>query len=387
MPLWLFSTTETKNMLKQLYVDNYRCLVNFHLDLQELTLLVGLNGSGKSSVLAIVFALRKLLIGAGRISDPDAFPTKSLTRWQARQRKALQIFEIVVALDDATDAKYRLEIEHEVEEVGGRARILLEYLTLDEKPLFEFRHGEVQLYRDNHSPGPKYGADWTESALARVAPRSDNKFLSRFLDLIRAMSLCALNPKAFMVESRSEDEYLEPDGRNFASWYRHQSQQRQDLIPKVVEALRKVIPDFQSIRLEKVGSEARRFVVDLEIQDGRRYDLGLDELSDGQCILIALYSLLYLVDETGIVFLDEPTNYLALSEIQPWLMALADTCGARPRQAVLCSHHPELIDYLGAESGVLLKREISGSIRSGRLSDVQLSGNMRLSEVMARGWD
>jgi predicted ATPase len=32
-------------MLKRLYVDNYRCLVNFHIELQELTLLVGPNGS------------------------------------------------------------------------------------------------------------------------------------------------------------------------------------------------------------------------------------------------------------------------------------------------------------------------------------------------------
>ena len=29
------------DMLKRLYVDNYRCLVNFQLEFQELTLLVG----------------------------------------------------------------------------------------------------------------------------------------------------------------------------------------------------------------------------------------------------------------------------------------------------------------------------------------------------------
>jgi len=38
-------------MIKRLYVDNYKCLVNFDLKLDELSLLLGLNGSGKSSVL------------------------------------------------------------------------------------------------------------------------------------------------------------------------------------------------------------------------------------------------------------------------------------------------------------------------------------------------
>lgn len=62
-------------MLKRLYVDNYRCFVNFSLDLHPLTLLVGRNGTGKSSVLEVLFALRKLLSGAGKINDlPEQVP-------------------------------------------------------------------------------------------------------------------------------------------------------------------------------------------------------------------------------------------------------------------------------------------------------------------------
>ncbi|MBM5818084.1 MAG: hypothetical protein FJ083_16385 [Cyanobacteria bacterium K_Offshore_surface_m2_239] len=48
-------------MLKRLYVDNYRSLVNFELHFSPLTLLTGSNGSGKSSILNIFFALRALL--------------------------------------------------------------------------------------------------------------------------------------------------------------------------------------------------------------------------------------------------------------------------------------------------------------------------------------
>jgi predicted ATPase len=368
-------------MLKRLYVDNYRCLVNFMLELQELTLLVGPNGSGKSSVLDVLFALRQLLSGAGKVTDPGLFPARSLTRWQDRN---LQIFEVVVSLAGEPDATYRLEVEHDKE--SRSTRIILESLKVDSKPLFEFRRGEVQLYRDDHSLGSQYAADWSESAMARVAPRPVNQRLTRFLEFMRGMSVCALNPKHFQAESIGEEPQLQPDGGNFASWYRHQIQERQDLILDVVEALRKVVDDFQSIRMEKVGSEARAFLVVFEGRSGR-YELKLDELSDGQRALIALYSLVHLAGEQDVLFLDEPDNFVALAEIQPWLIALSDACGARPRQAVLCSHHPELIDYLGGEAGVLLKRESSGSITTRRLSEVPLDGGLKLSEVIARGWE
>jgi predicted ATPase len=368
-------------MLKRLYVDNYRCLVNFRLELQELTLLVGPNGSGKSSVLDVLFALRQLLSGVGKVTDPEIFPTRSLTRWQDRK---LQVFEVAVGLEGEADLTYRLEVEHEKE--NRRARIVLESLKAEQKLLFEFRWGEVQLYRDDHSVGAQYGADWKESAMARVAARPVNQRLTRFLDFMRGVSVCALDPKLFQTETVSEEPLLQSDGGNLASWYRHQIQERQDLVIEVVEALRKVLEDFQSIRMERVGSEARAFIVVFEGLNGR-YELRLDELSDGQRALIALYALVYLAGEQDVLSLDEPDNYLSLAEIQPWLIALSDSCGMRPRQAILCSHHPELIDYFGGEAGVLLKRESSGIITTRRLSEISGESGLKLSEIIARGWE
>jgi hypothetical protein len=76
-----------------------------------------------------------------------------------------------------------------------------------------------------------------------------------------------------------------------------------------------------------------------------------------------------------------------LPEIQPWLTVLADACGDGVPQAVLCSHHPELIDYLGPERGMLLVRESSGVVRAGRLEVPRAANGLRLSELVARGWE
>lgn len=368
-------------MLKRLYVDNYRCLVNFELPLQELSLLLGPNGVGKTSVLDVMYALRQLLSGVAKVTDPEAFPTRTLTRWQSRD---LQAFELEAALDGDLLC-YRLEVEHE--RTTRRARILLERLTVDGKPLFECHGGEVQLYRDNHSPGPNFTVDWSESALARVAPRGDNKRLTRFLDFMRKVMVCGLYPASFEAESTSEDPLLHRDARNFAAWYRHVLQERPDLVPEFEKALKQVIDGFTGIRLEKVGQDTRALMVRFE-EHGNAYELRFDEISDGQRALVALYSLVRLVAGQGYtLFLDEPDNYVALPEIQPWLVELADSCGEAVPQAVLCSHHPELIDYLGGEHGVLLRRETSGVVTVRSLGNHVENGSLKLSELVARGWE
>jgi predicted ATPase len=368
-------------MIRRLYVDNFRCLVNFELKLQELTLLLGPNGVGKTSVLDVLFGLRMLLSGEAKITDKIAFPTPTLTRWQQRDKQA---FEIDVVIE-GEDFRYRLEVEHE--RIGRRSRIVLERLEQAGKPLFTFEMGEVHLHRDDHSQGPTFGADWSESALARVPARVDNTKLTRFLDYIRKVVVCGLYPASVQTESTTEDMVLERHARNFAAWYRHVLLERQELVPEFTTALRDVIDGFRGIRLEKVGLDTRALMVMFD-QFGEKYELRLDEISDGQRALIALYSLIHLAAGQGYtLMLDEPDNYVALPEIQPWLIELADACGDAVPQAVLCSHHPELIDYLGSDRGVVLARESSGATTVRSMPDLATDGGLKLSEVVARGWE
>lgn len=373
-------------MIKQLYVDNYKCLVNFKLPLRELSLLLGPSGVGKTSVLDIMFALRRLLSGDARVTDPDTFPTQTLTRWQSRDR---QVFEIQALLNSWTFT-YHLEVDHE--RATRRARVHVERLLLEGKPLFECKDGEVQLYRDDHTKGPSYSVDWSESPLARVASRHDNIRLTSFLDFMRRVLVCSPYPPRFRTVSADEAPLLARDARNFADWYRHGIQEHPGLVAEYTRTLREVIGHgFEEVRLEKVGHEARALTVAIAKQaNSPRYDLRFDEISDGQRALVLLYSLIHMARDQGYtLFLDEPDNYVALREIQPWLMGLEDACGNTVAQAVISSHHPELIDYLGRENGVLLLRETSGAIIARLLNDDsnETEGGVELSELFARGWE
>ncbi len=369
-------------MIKRIYVDNYKCLVNFDLQLDELSLLLGSNGVGKSSVLEVIYAVRQLLGGVAKVTDRDVFPPSSLTRWQSRE---VQVIELVVAVED-DELTYRLEIEHDGK--NRRARVTREELQSQDGPLFSFQKGTVQLYRDDHSKGPRYAADWSESALARVPAYGDtNHRLIRFVEHVRRIIICSLYPAGIAAESSSRDPILLRDAGNFVSWYHHMVLARQDLLTDFNRRLQEVIHGFRAINLPPVGQET--VAMKVLFDDGKhRYDLGIDEVSDGQRALIALYALVNLTAGQGYsLFLDEPDNYVAICELQPWLFSLEDACGEDLPQAVLCSHHPELIDYLGPDAGVLLQREASGAIKPTRVRNLDMHRGLRLSELVARGWE
>ena len=292
-----------------------------------------------------------------------------------------------VALEAELDGErfeYKLEVEHEGD--TGRARVRLESLTANGGALFRCSLGDAQLYRDDHSEGPRLSVDWTESFLGRMSAGRDNARLTRFIEFMRRLVVCRLDPAGFAANASQESTALARDGGNFAAWYRHLMQEHPGQTQEAVADLRTVINGFHDLRMERAGAETRTMLVVFS-GDGGEYSLQLHEVSDGERVLLVLYTLLALAaGQPFTLLIDEPDNFVALPEIQPWLMALSDACGDSGHQVVICSHHPELIDYLGVEKGVLLERTNGGvtTVRAG--SSLVADDGLRLSERIARGW-
>ena len=85
------------------------------------------------------------------------------------------------------------------------------------------------------------------------------------------------------------------------------------------------------------------------------------------------------------MFLDEPDNFVSLREIQPWLASLQENVGSAFSQAVIISHHPEIINHFGSTCGRWLSRSEEGPTRVKENLPLDDQG-VSLSELVARGW-
>lgn len=368
-------------MLKRIYIDNFRCLANFELRLDPITLLLGTNGSGKSSVFEVVRRLRDFVIGDARIHD--VFPGTDLTRWRTDKH---QRFELDMEAEEDLYT-YTLVIDHDFDR--RRLRVAEEKLDMNGKPLAASKGDSAQLYRDDHSEGPQHPFDWSRSLVGFLHERADNRKLARFKRELA--KLIVVRPIPFSEtmerESRGEDEHPAYTMKNFVSWYRHLVQEHTGAMMTLHGVLRSALPGFDSLSLKEFGEDARALkALFAHPGGGKPMTFDFADLSDGQRMLILLYTLVFGLKDEGIsLLIDEPDNFLALREIQPWLSNLADEVGDSVEQAVLISHHPDIINYLGGAHGRWLERDGQGPVR---IADVPRSSDgISLAETVARGWE
>ncbi|MBC1258480.1 AAA family ATPase, partial [Trichormus variabilis] len=143
-------------MLKRIYIDNFRCLVNFELNIDAINLILGGNGSGKSTVFDALRRLQSFIIGSHPIEM--VFPIFECTRWQ---NLSIQRFEIELSGNQG-NYKYELAVEH----YQSKSRIHYERLWFEQQPLIKYEKGEVEIFDDYHSPSPKYPFDFSQSVLS-----------------------------------------------------------------------------------------------------------------------------------------------------------------------------------------------------------------------------
>jgi energy-coupling factor transporter ATP-binding protein EcfA2 len=371
-------------MIKRMYADNFKCLVNLTCKFKSITLLLGPNGTGKSAVFDVLRKVRAFATGKAPVA---LFDEATLTKWQ---RSDLQTFELEVEGNRGVYG-YRLEVEHELGQ--DKQRVKLESVTYDGQPLYAARLGEVQFYRDDHSPGPTFGGDWSQSGLPFLGERRDNTKVTWFKKWLKEKLLCLQMEPSRMAEMwPTEETELNRGCENFVGWYRQLIQSEPGAMIDLFEALKGLYGESFTLELKQEGGTVRHLYAVLgvgqEAGEPSNIRLGFEQLSDGERALVVLYTLLHLIRDPDVTLgLDEPDNYAALAEIQPWLAALSARVEEARSQALLISHHPELINYLAPSCGIVFDRPNHGPTVAREFPAGSQEGGLPASELVARGWE
>jgi predicted ATPase len=175
-----------------------------------------------------------------------------------------------------------------------------------------------------------------------------------------------------------EESHPELDLSNYVAWLSYWNNENREGLALVESQLREIIKGFSSFKFSQYGAKK---ILELKIN---KQVYRFDELSDGQKTLAALYTLIYCVPENAVICIDEPENFLALPEIQPWFDTLYDQCAERNLQTLLISHHPKIINLLASDSGYWFSLE-NNLTRIQKIIPEDESG-LSVAESIDRGW-
>jgi len=237
-------------MIERVYIDNYKCFVNFELHSQAVQLILGANGSGKTTFFDVLEVVRDFLTDG--ISTAISFPPTTLTAWE---RRRTQMFELAIRGNGGL-YQYRLVVEHEAK--GARNRIGTEELLFDQKLLYQFDSTDAHLFRDDGSAGPVFPFDSSRSGIPTVPERQDNTLLTWFRRRIERIYV--FSPDPLRMTAQSDAEVARPDRRlhHLASWLRHLSQESFDAVAEIQKSLKEgVLEEFVGFKLTKAGETSR----------------------------------------------------------------------------------------------------------------------------------
>jgi predicted ATPase len=358
-------------VIRRLYIHNFRCLENFDLPISGLSsvLLIGKNGSGKTSVGRALEILQK--IGRGKNRVGEFIKRQDLTRGRV-------------------DAPIRFEIELELgKEIFGytiafelppdfkELRVLEEKLTVGGKPVYTRDLAKVHLAAAGLEKDANFGVDWHLVALPIIQRKSKDDPLFVFKQWLSRMII--LRPVPGLITGESIDETLEPnlDVSNFGAWFSGLLAYAPSAYTRIDEYLRQVMPDLKDIRNPMVGTDSRSLAVTFANGHGN-FELPFNDLSDGEkcfmiCALVLAGNAAY---GPMFCFWDEPDNYLAISEVGHFVLALRKAFQGGG-QFVATSHNPETIRRFSDENTLVLYRNSHLEPPIVRpLSELQVSGDL-----------
>ena len=382
--------------ITKVWAKNFRSIADTSIDLDELTVLVGPNASGKSNVLDILRFVKDALrfdleaavsvrhgIDAIHRQESDTKPPGIEIGIFATATDYSIEYGFLLAID--SDGGYRVSREHgKVWEGDGSGESVVEF-TIEDGNLVspEFLSNSRSRARQDDEDTDFDVFDLSLRRMSRMwllrgfdengdTIRLISRALERLYRSIINMRFYHIFPNTIREPQKLGNAYpLDEDAGNLASVLRDLEKKRPSVMGRLKESLRRLIPGVSDVEIAPVGGY---LVVRLEhdsIQGGTWFDLSQE--SDGTIRLLGLLVALYQSRRLSLIGIEEPEL-----TVHPGVLAvLADELNEASlrSQVIVTTHSPELIDRVTDNRRIENLRVvelIDGVTTVNEVSDVQI---------------
>lgn len=362
-------------MIRKLEIDNFKTLNHFTMDFSPMTVIVGNNASGKSTILQVLSLLSSCVQqDFGTFFYQRGWNVADLrSKCKGKTEKEMRVALEVQVTVDGRERQLRWEMQLQYVLQKNTLLLVTErvYDLETRQRLLEFTESETQIV-DRQGVILSYPQLTVESSVLKVVVNENainNKFpeleeLKRFLMGMRSYEL--LSPDQMRMSSRGTAKYLSISGKNLPTFLKSLPEEKKaDFLLK----LKNLLGD----KIEKVSTETRGkpgwvYMMVEEKYEKVKYRVSSGQLSDGLLRLLAIVGISE-SEQCSLSMLDEIENGINSSYAEA-LIGIFKDMSESGNQMVLTTHSVVFLDYVEKDGIVFLYRsENDGSTKAMRIFD------------------
>ncbi len=365
-------------MINKLYIDNFKGLNDFEMSFYPLTVLIGNNSTGKTTVLQAI----ELLANFFNNDINDYFENKvwSASGFKSKlNRKKYITLKLNICINKKNNEYVLWEIRLLPNQKRKYFNVVDEYITQfrgDTKLDLLIRNKEGIKIKSTlpdvkpiHSEIPIKS---NTTAINNLVENKDKyeKLFPLLFELKEKVSnifcIGLINPEKIREHNTEKaiDEIIS-EGENLSSFLFHLSKEKKD---ELAINIKEYIDSFQNLKLRKRKNNTITFDV-TESFGNNNHTFNSKYLSDGFLRIITLLSISELKGKGGIILIDEIEN-----GINPYLVAnlvnqLINITDKYDNQIIITTHNHIFVNYIPEDNIVYMWKDKNGKVRAKKLFD------------------
>ncbi len=349
------NTDKKKNItqLKKVTIRGFKsisAIEPLQVELDDINILLGANGSGKSNIISFFKMLNFMMSGSFQMFVEKAGTSQVFLHYGAKHTDIIKgelCFESNTHID-----QYKFELTHATPD-----RLIIK----SEEVTWGTKGREPQVIQ--------LETDFKESALKKSDKDKTIDIIWRILSSCKVYQFHDSSPESPIRQSSRENvaNYLQAEGNNLSSFLCYLKENHSSNYDKIVSYVKLIMPQFKDFYLEP---NERGYVM-LKWQDISPNDYVMlpEQFSDGTMRFVALATLLLQPYETmpKVIIIDEPELGLhpfAISQLAEMIKE-----ASKHTQVIIATQSPALVDEFEANQITIIERDEKNECSTARKLD------------------
>lgn len=356
-------------MISHLKVKNYRSLADIAVDFEALTVLVGLNGSGKSNLVDVLRFVSEALMHGLDSAIINRHGMGALRRWSRKGRPYDVEIELKVSGNGDLVASYQLTLGSESR---GGYRVKSERCEVyDRSSPFAKPIAQFLTIDGNWLMPPMDVAPALQPTALGLPLLTGLEPFRQVYDLLTNMSFYNIVPNDLAEPQKPVNAYpLMERGDNLASLLRDLRRSHATVSKELEDALNSVTGDVLGYQVAQVGGYLVTKLRHAGASKDQQPLFELSQESDGTLRMLGILSALYQMPPRGLIVLEEPELTIHPGAMGLLWEEIVTATRQRQTQVILTTHSPDLLDMCEADQ-IRVVEKINGMTHVGPVAEEQ----------------